>query len=119
MQIQEQKVDIEHRQGKTFRRQIFVQELDSKKAINLTNCTARMQLREEASSDDSIIELTTENGRIGIVPEFGQLSLYISASDTAVIPDNSYVYDLEIEDSIGDVSSPMYGKFKITPEVTR
>ena len=117
MLIPEQKVDFEHRQGKTFRRNLYLTDTDGN-IIDLSDCTAKMHIRPSVDGDLTL-ELSTENGRIAIVGPFGQVSLYIEDDDTADMLPGTYVYDLEIYDSAGETSSPAFGKFKVKAEVTR
>lgn len=117
MLIPEQKVDFEHRQGKTFRRNLYLTDLDGN-ILDLTGCTAKMHIRPSVDGELTL-ELSTENGRIAIIGPFGQVSLYIEDDDTAGILPATYVYDLEIYDIVGETSSPAFGKIKIKPEVTR
>ena len=117
MLIPEQKVDFEHRQGKTFRRNLYLTDLDGN-VLNLTGCTAKMHIRPSVDGELTL-ELSTENNRIAIIPQFGQISLYIEDDDTAEFLPATYVYDLEVYDSMGETSSPAYGKIKVKAEVTR
>jgi len=86
-------------------------------AINLTGYTARMQMRRN-HQDDSLIDLTTENGRIALGGVAGTVTLTISATDTAALPPVEGVYDLEIV-SGAVVDKLLAGTFSIAREVTR
>jgi hypothetical protein len=66
---------------------------------------------------DPAISLTTTNGRIAFAAG-GQVTLTISATDTAELTPNRYSYDLEFEDLTGTVTRILEGKFVVRPEVT-
>lgn len=106
-------------QGATFSRTLTWTDV-ARKAINITNYTARMHVRSLVTSGTTIIELTTENGRISVSnPTAGQVTLTISATDTAAIPADKYVYDLELVSPLGVVNRLVEGNFVVKAEVTR
>jgi hypothetical protein len=81
------------------------------------NYTARMSVKTSYLVSDTTISLTTENGRIAFAAG-GQVTLNISATDTAAISPDRYSYDLEFEDLSGTVTRILEGKFVVRPEVT-
>ena len=111
--------------GETLRKSLQFLTVDGT-AVDLTGWTARMHVRENFDSATPLIELTTENGGLTVeAGTDGRISLYISdedtsgflsATDTSPV---SYKYDLEVITPSGDVGSPMYGKFKVLPEITK
>lgn len=110
-------------QGSTFTRVIAIEEPTVEDPAvyvpyDLTNHTARMQVRRTIESTTYIIELTTENGRISLDETGGVITLSISAEDTSALT-SSGVYDLEIIDSNGTVSRVIQGTFTLSQEVTR
>jgi hypothetical protein len=84
----------------------------------LTDHTARMQVRRTVESTSSIISLTTENGRISLDGPNGLITLILGAADTSALT-SSGVYDLEIIDINGLVSRVIQGTFTLSLEVTR
>ena len=100
-------------QGATFSRQLTVQ--DNGSAMDLTNYSARMQLR--SSVDSTTIALTVTcaitNASSGI------LTVSNTATQTMGVDAGIYVYDLEIESSAGVVTRLMQGTATITANVTR
>lgn len=80
--------------GATWRQNIQWKD-DDGLAIDLTNYTARMQLRREYRTN-IIHELTTENGGIDITALTGEIDLLIEATDTADFIDTKVLYDLEL-----------------------
>lgn len=87
--------------------------------FDLTDYTARMQVRESHSSEDVVLELTTENGGISIDGEDGVVWLLASPETTAALDDAEYVFDIEIISPGGTVTRSVEGICVITPEVTK
>ncbi len=87
--------------------------------VDLSLCTARMQIRSEVAASDFLYELTTENGGITLGGTTGTIDLYISDSDTSSFDWVVGVYDLEIEFTNLDVRRILSGQVIVSPEVTR
>ena len=104
-------------QGATFERVITVRD-SAGDLMNLTGYTARMQVRPEIESSTTLVELTTENGRITLGGVLGTITLSMTAATTAAITDEG-VYDLEIISSSGAVHRVLKGRFVLDLEVTR
>jgi hypothetical protein len=75
-----------------------------------------MKVKEFPSATTSLVELTTSNGRISFAG--GQVTLLISATDTADLPPGRFDYDLEFEDNAGTVTRILQGRFVVRQEVT-
>jgi len=86
---------------------------------NLSAYTARMQVRETHESATVILSLTTENGGIVLAGTSPNIRLKVSATLTSPIKAKTYVYDLEIVDTLSEPYRIMEGDFIVTPEVTR
>jgi hypothetical protein len=122
------KYNLEMWQGATFGLTITVKDAEGA-TQNLTNYSARMQLRSDYTSGSVSESLTSSNGEISIVPAEGNLIFELSATRTANIhvdlsngkpPKTVYVYDLELVDnSTGVVSKLLYGDVNVYGEVTR
>jgi len=104
--------------GATYRHTLFWTN-QAKVPIDLTNATARMQIRSDVASPDILWQLTTEDGGILIVPSEGRISLFISAINTALLTTSGGVYDLEVVFSDGSVERLVEGSVAFSPEVTR
>lgn len=87
--------------------------------INVTGYTARMQVRETAASNTTILELTTSNTRITLGGTAGTVTLNVSATTTAALTPGKYVYDLEVVSGGGEVTRLVEGNFIVKAEVTR
>lgn len=105
-------------QGATFRKRLIWTDA-ANVPIDLTGCTARMQVRSEVESPTVLLSLTTLNGGITITPLTGTIDLFIRDVDTAAIKWESGVWDLEIVHPNTDVTRLMQGSVSVSPEVTR
>ena len=110
-------------QGATFTRILTIRvpdEIDPNitTPYDLTNHTARMQIRRTTTTASAMIELTTENNGLIIDDDAGSITIEMSDQVTASLT-TSGVYDLEIIDSVGHVSRVVQGTFTLNPEVTR
>lgn len=104
-------------QGAHFERVITIQNSDDS-LYDLTNYTARMQIRTEIDSADAVIELTTENGKITLGDEDGTITLVLLAEETSDLETDG-VYDIEIIAPDDKVYRVLKGKIKLELEVTR
>lgn len=121
------KYDINIEQGATYN-ESFTWRVDDGSTpptgpiVDLTGCTARMQIRQTQSTATYFIELTTENGRITLYPGAADpnIELNISATDTALLTfTTAAVYDLEIVTAAGYVTRVLKGAVTLDKEVTR
>jgi hypothetical protein len=115
-------------QGSTFKRTVEIEQPDLETdptgntfiPFDLTGFTARMQVRRTIDSANFLLELTTENGCLEINPgeETNKIAINVPDEVTASIT-TSGIYDLEIENDLGEVSRVLQGAFTVIPEVTR
>lgn len=117
------KYNILCEQGTTFTRVLKIEQPTTEdptvfEPYDLTDHTARMQVRRTIDSSSALVTLTTENGRISIDDAEGQITLSMSDEVTSTIT-SSGVYDLEIIDGSGNVSRVIEGLFTLSLEVTR
>ena len=109
--------DITADQGATFTLNITWKD-SSGTLIDLTSWTARMKVRPLIQSDTSLVELTTENGRIALGGALGTIDLTIAATDTDDLPVGTYRYDLELVNG-ATVERLLMGSFTVRGEATR
>ncbi|QTI81484.1 hypothetical protein IAI58_19270 (plasmid) [Roseomonas marmotae] len=101
-------------------------------AVNLSGCTARMQIRENYSAKGAVLELSTDNGLITLEGASGIFRVRVPATMTEGLRAPAtkltwmdgkliwrLVYDLEIVDDQGAVTRLMQGACLFVPEVTR
>lgn len=106
-------------QGATFRPKVRLRD-SQQNPIDLTGATVRMHVKMSYTSSAIFLALTEENGRALVTdPVNGEISLYVSAEDTAELAFRSGVYDLEVEYVDGTVDRILQGKVKLSPEVTK
>ena len=92
--------------------------LEYNQPVDLTDYTARMQIREKITSSTVIKELTTANGGITIDNTNKTISIYISAADTALFTFKTAVYSLELVN--GALVLPfIFGGITLDTEITR
>jgi hypothetical protein len=104
--------------GATYRHTLYWKD-SSNLPINLTGCTARLQVRDSVDSEDVTVELNTENSRIIIDELLGKIDLYISDEDTTNLNGFGGVYDMEVYFLNGDTIRLIEGRMSFKPEVTR
>lgn len=112
------KLKLSIEQGATFRKLFTWTAGTPAVTVDLTGCTARMQLRSELASSAPLVTLTTENGGITLGGTAGTIELLISATSTAAFTWTSAVFDLEIVNA-GVVTRLLYGTVSVSQEVTR
>lgn len=86
-------------------------------AVNLTNYTAEMQVRESVASSSAVLSLSTDS-EIALGGTAGTIDITVDAEDMEAAPAGTFIYDLELN-SGGEVTRLIQGNFVIQPEVTR
>jgi hypothetical protein len=86
-------------------------------AVNLTNYTAAMQVRENPQSTAVVLNLSTGSG-ITLGGTAGTIAVNVPANTMGSVVAGNYVYDLEL-DSGSEVTRLVQGLFAIQAEVTR
>ena len=105
-------------QGSTLNRTFRVQNPDET-VYNLQGYHARMQIRRDVDSETILFTATSNpSAGIQISTTFGEISLTMTATQTAAIQRSGY-YDLEIYNSSGIVYKVVKGKFNLAKEATR
>lgn len=111
-------------QGTTFIDTLTLKDKTTNLPIDLTGRSARMQVRRQ-DTDEMVLELTTANGRIGVLDNTGVVPFHIPADVLAAIPlefdYETLVYDLEITHMDGSeeiVERPVRGVVVFWKELT-
>ena len=110
--------DFEIEQGATLLKPIVWKD-SAGSPVNLTGYTAKMQIRQNVSSPDVLLELSTTNGKLSISAMAGQVTMIFSAATTAAITWSRGKYDLELTSSDGTVTRLIEGEITISKEITR
>ena len=89
--------------------------------INITGYTAACQLRSLPNSPSAVLTLTTANAGIAITGATGLVSIRATATQTGLIDEGDYVYDLEITaPAPGSVVTRLIqGQATVSAQVTR
>jgi hypothetical protein len=113
-------IDLDVYKGSTFVKSIQWKTGTPPVAVNLTGCTARMQIRKAVNDTVVLDTLTTENGKIVIEePLNGKFKILIPATTSTNYTFTSAVYDLEIIFVDQSVVRVIEGCVTAAPEVTR
>ena len=105
--------------GATYSHTVYWRAADKTTPIDITNCSAKMQIRPSAGSDILLGELSTANGRLILTGNTGKIELTIASTDTGgLVATKDAVYDLEIYFPAKTVRL-IEGKVTIKEEVTR
>lgn len=116
------KVKLKILQGATYRER-FSWNAPSGTPIDLTGCSARMQVREEKESPIVLLSFSSAEqpgaGLIVLGGATGTVDLSASADITSGLTWSSGVWDLEIVMANGDVVRLAEGSISVSPEVTR
>lgn len=91
----------------------------SKVVFGLNGFGCAMQIRTAYYSKTAVDSFTTANGKITIDADKGQISIKFDHESTEKYPTGTLVYDIELTNSAGEVTRPISGKIKVTPEVTK
>ena len=110
--------DLKIEKGATFQLTLTWKDEDGD-PIDLTGFTARMQVRDRVDAEETLVELTTANGRIALGGAAGTIALLIEAAVTEGLPGKAGFYDLELVSAGGIVTRLLEGKAALVPEVTR
>jgi hypothetical protein len=113
-------IDLEIYKGSTFVKILQWKTGSPALAVNLTGCTARMQIRKSVNDRTILDTLTTENSRLQIhEPLNGKFKITIPANTSTAYSFTSAVYDLELIFTDGTVTRVIEGCISAVPEVTR
>jgi hypothetical protein len=115
--IEVKRYDLRFNQGSRFELPINVTESGVTK--DLTNWTARMQIRQFKDSATVLADYTILNGRITVNGPTGRVTVLVPASVTDGYEWGDGVYDLEIVAPDGDAIRIMEGTVSFSKQVTR
>lgn len=106
-------------QGATWDR-TFTWESPPGTPVNLTGCTARLQLRvRDSDPDPPLLELTSQNGGITLGGAAGTVAVVITPAQSSALAFKTANYDLEIVWPSGRVDRFLQGTITLDTEVTR
>ena len=109
-------VDLEVQQGASFSRSFTWEKAGQ--PVDLTGCSARMQVREDIGTD-VLLELTTENGGIVLGGLAGTVDVRITPEQSAAFAWRAAMFDLKVTlTPLQQVRRLLAGRVTVTPQVT-
>ena len=109
-------LDLSIEQGATYNL-VLTWRIDGT-AVNLTGYTARLQARVDVEDTETVLSLTSGAG-ITLGGAAGTITLNQTATQTALLPAGTYIYDLELVSGGGVVTRLVQGELIVSAEVTR
>lgn len=109
-------VRLRVQKGDDYRRDFVCKDADGV-ANDLTGCALKMQIKNATGA--VILELSTDNGGIVLTPASGLFSLVFTHAQTAAIAVDSGVYDVQLTDSAGEITTLFGGDVMFMGEVTQ
>lgn len=106
-------------QGATYNETVTWKSGKPSVPVDLTGCTAKMQVRLKLDTPTTLLELTTENGGIVLGGIMGTITRYISDENTSLITWKTGVYDLKIMYPDGTTVRKISGTVTVSMGVTR
>lgn len=106
-------LDLQFRQGSTFGPHEIVLTNPGDTPMDLTGAEIRGQLRRNPGEGNPVAFTVTFGDRTA-----GEFSFELSAEQTAALTPPKYIYDLELEDTLGRVIPLFHGEVIVELEVT-
>lgn len=107
------KYNITCDQGASYIQNFYYKDANDN-ALNLSGYTARMVISEEFGG--TVLDTHTTSDNISIVSFLGLITVNIPDATTSTYTAGQYVYDLEIESSLGTVDKLIRGNFIVRAE---
>jgi hypothetical protein len=109
--------DLVADQGATFGAVFTWLASDQQTPVNLSGWSAAMQVRAEATNA-LLASFSTSGGGITLGGSAGTITLSASPSTTSGWTFGAGLYDLQLTDGSGDVTTLLAGLFTVTPAIT-
>jgi hypothetical protein len=108
---------ISVKRGDTLRINFIWTEEISETPLNLTNCTARLHLKN-ARTKELLIDANTENGLLTVEGLTGLIQLNVTAEEMEDVPIGRHIFDLELTFTDGSVLSSETRTIEIIQDIT-
>lgn len=102
-------------QGTTFRNVINLTDDISNVPINIYGYTVSSQMRRSYYSVNATANITCTISN----SSNGEITMSMTAANTALIKSGRYLFDLETVDTTGTVNRVLEGIITVTPQITR
>ncbi len=113
-----QELDILLYRGDSFTHQLIWKDLTGT-PIDLSDYSARMQVRRSLASSAFICEVTDLfNGQLVLGGKAGTIDIVLTPSETDIETEEN-VYDLEVTSPTGVVTTLVHGDFLVRQDITR
>jgi hypothetical protein len=96
--------------------EITILDQTTEEAVNLAGCTATFVIARPWSGT-IVVTKTTSDGITVTDATAGRIDVELNASDTD-LQEGELKYELQITDSAGNRSTPLYGQFNIVADLT-
>ncbi len=113
------KLDLKLDQGATNRKLVTWKTGTPAQPVNLTGCSAKLQVRQTHQALAVLLELSTQTNTIVLGGVNGTVELVFTPLSTQGAQWTQAVYDLEVTLANGDVRRLLEGSVTLSPEVTR
>ena len=112
------KYQIEIQQGADFER--IITWIDGNSTpIDVTNYTAKLQIRNRIESENTLLELSTGNGGIIIGNIDGKITIKIDAATSSAFIWSEGIYALEITSPMNITARLIEGRVNVKKEIVR
>lgn len=116
MSVAELTLEVE--QGIPFRKTLTWKTGATPVPVDLTGCTARMQVRERIGSPLALLTLTTSNGGLELGGSTGAITIVITEAQTQLLTKKTALYSLRIRFLDGTVRRLVAGSIVLSLDVT-
>lgn len=110
-------VSLEIDRNSTFTKEFIWKAGEPASPVNLTGCTAVMEIRPTYDGE-LIASLTTENNRIVLGGVLGSIKLTMADEATLLLPFGIYSYDMFVTFATGEKRKVLYGTVTINNSIT-
>lgn len=105
-------------QGSTFKKVLTIPD-KNQEVQSLVGYDARMKIKSAYDAMSTLCDMTTVNSKIVINTTTNEITLNISATETATFGPAIYLYDLEVIKPDNSVDKIRRGTFTVLAEVTK
>lgn len=111
--------DLTYRRGDAYKLKLTI--TDGETPVDLSGCLVFYTLKAEVDNDlEDSAAIIRKDVSEHSDPENGMTEIMIDGADTdGLVPGEKYVHDVQIVSAAGKPWTPLYGKVKCAPDVTR
>lgn len=113
------KKDFLVERGATFSQVIYWKAGVAQTPVDLTGCSAKMQVKQGVDFGDPLLDLSTGNGGLVLGTVDGKVTINISSTASQAFSQDSGEYDLFITHPDLTVTKLLFGTINFTPSITQ